>query len=34
MEFGPGSSFIGNGDPVKDIKCGYNVLRSVLEKAA
>ena len=29
-EFGLGSSFKGNGDPSKDIKHGYNVLRSVL----
>lgn len=32
MEFRHGSSFIGNGDPMKDIKCAYNVLESILQK--
>lgn len=29
-EFGHSSSSVGNGDPMKDVKCDYNVLRSVL----
>lgn len=36
MEFGHGYSSIGNGDPMKDIKCGYNIFEndpvSVLRK--
>lgn len=26
MEFGHGYSSVGNGDPMKDIKCGYTML--------
>lgn len=26
MEFGLGYSYAGNGDPMKDIKCGYTML--------
>lgn len=30
MTFGYGSSSIGNGEPMKDIKWGYNVLGLIL----
>lgn len=32
MEFRHGSNFLGNGDPMKDIKYGYNMFESILYK--